>query len=287
MIKKIIKFSSILFFILFVIIYFVFVNFTATKSDKEVLKPFLQSNITPKLTKQTFNGFEYRKISVVKDTILPTIVFVHGTIGSLSNFSKYLTDSLLQNKANMIAYDRIGYNYKDKNDTQESVAFELELLKDITKNLHKNKLIIVGYSYGGPIALAFKEKVNKIILLAPALYSSVEKIPWMICFYKWKLTRWLVPNIWKQASKEKLSHKKDLQKFEESWQNTSNEVLTIHGENDWIVSYKNSKKLESLFKKEKFKLVPIEDAGHGLVWSNFNVIKQQILTVLDFEKYNR
>ena len=66
---------------------------------------------------------------------MPTIVFVHGTIGSVLDFKSYMTDSLLLAKANMIVYDRIGYNYNDKNDVQESIAFEVGMLEEITKEV--------------------------------------------------------------------------------------------------------------------------------------------------------
>lgn len=281
MIKRILKIISLLFFVAFVIVYILFVKYTAPKSDSQVLEEFSESAIKPVLTHQKFKDFTYRKISILKDTTLPTFVFIHGTVGSLSNFSKYLGDSLLQKKANMIAYDRIGYNYKDKNETQESIAFERELLKDVTKNIKKNKLIIVGYSYGGPIALVFKQRIKKIVLLAPALYSKVEPIPWVLNLYKWKLTRWLVPYVWKQASKEKMSHKKDLENFETNWQNTPNEVVSFHGKKDWIVPYKNSTQLKSVLYKDQFKLITIKEAGHDLVWSEFKRIKQELITILD------
>lgn len=281
MIKKVIKIIVLLFFIVFIILYFLFSRYTAPKSDKEVLKLFSKSLIAPKLTQQKFKDFKYRKISIVKDTTLPTIVFVHGAIGSLTNFSRYLNDSLLQSKANMIAYDRVGYNYLDKAEVQESIAFERDLLKNIVKDIDKRKLILVGYSYGGPIVLAFKEKIKKIILLAPAIYSRVEPIPWALNFYKWKLTRWLVPCIWKQASKEKMTHKKDLSNFEDTWQDNPNEVVSIHGESDWIVPYENSIILKGVFVKDRFKLVSIKKTKHNLVWSEYKIIKQQLIPVLD------
>ena len=69
------------------------------------------------------------------------------------------------------------------------------MLNDVLKNLDKNKTIVVGYSYGGPIALAVKSsKYKSIVLVAPAVYSKVEPMPWMLNFYKWKATRWLVPD---------------------------------------------------------------------------------------------
>ncbi|QXP74327.1 alpha/beta hydrolase [Tenacibaculum sp. AHE15PA] len=279
--KKIFKITALFFFLALVIIYYLFSSFSAPKSDKKIIGKFINSSIKPTITHETFASYKFRKLTIQKDTTLPTLVFVHGTIGSSTDFIEYMTDSLLLTKTNMVSYDRIGYNYKDSNSVQESIAFERDMLHDIIKNLHPKKTILVGYSYGGPIALAVKKEVKKVILLAPAVYSKVEPMPWAINLYKWKITRWLIPAIWKEASKEKISHKKDLQYFENNWKSSPNKILSIHGTNDWIVPFENSLFLQNQFPKEQFELTTIDNAGHGLIWSNFKEIKQQLLNQLD------
>ncbi len=281
MLKKVFKIIGIILLLILVGLYFAFRIFTAPKSDQKILESYKNSVVKPVLTKENYKGFDYRKLSIHSSDSLPTLVFVHGTIGSINDFSKYMSDTLLQKKYNMLAYDRIGYNYKDKNHAQESIAFERSMLKDVIKNLQPNKTILIGYSYGGPIALSVKKKLKGVILLAPASHSKVEPMPWMVNFYKWRLTRWLVPKVWKEASKEKLSHQKDLKQFEDDWQNTSNSVTSIHGDADWIVPYENSRLLEKQFSKDQFKLITIPKASHALVWSNFDFIKKQLLKISD------
>jgi pimeloyl-ACP methyl ester carboxylesterase len=188
-----------------------------------------------------------------------------------------MTDSDLLERFNMLAYDRVGYNYKDTQPVQESIALERDLLMDLIKDIPSEKTILAGYSYGGPIALAVSKKVKKIILFAPAVYSKVEPMPWMLNFYKWNGTRWLVPKIWKEASKEKLSHRKDLENFELEWYHTPNEVTSIHGTTDWIVPFDNSKFLEEQFPQDQLKLIPIQEVGHNLIWSQFSFIKPILL----------
>ena len=279
--KKILKITGIILLILVLGFYAFFYWMTAPKSDEKVLEEFKEAGITPSITHEKFKTFDFRKVAVVRDTSLPTIIFVHGTIGSVLDFKSYMTDSLLLTKANMIIYDRIGYNYEDKNDVQESIAFEVEMLEDITKNLNPEKTILAGYSYGGPIALATKKQYKKVILFAPAVYSKVEPMPWMLNFYKWKLTRWIVPPIWKEASKEKMSHREDLKNFETKWTENPNKIMSVHGDADWIVPYSNSEYLQKIFPKEQFSLVTIPEAGHGFVWSNFPELHQALLNELD------
>ncbi|WGH75628.1 alpha/beta hydrolase [Tenacibaculum tangerinum] len=261
--------------------YFLFWNFSTPKSDIKILEKFSGSAVIPQLTYESFRDFNYRKLSIVKDTTLPTIVFVHGTIGSSIDFIEYMKDSALLRNANMISYDRIGYNYRDKNAVQESIAFERDMLHAILQNLNPEKTIVVGYSYGGPIALALQKRVRSIVLLAPAVYSKVEPMPWLLNLYEWKLTRWLVPPIWQEASKEKLSHKHDLQLFENTWKSTPNNVVSIHGTKDRIVPFENSLFLEEQFPKSQFELISIPDAGHGFIWSKFDTIKHYLIKQLD------
>lgn len=280
-IKKFFKILGIIFLVLFIGLYTLFYLGTSPKSDQKVLEEFQELGVTPIITKEKYKTFDYRKVSIVKDTTLPTMVFVHGAIGSVLDFSAYMTDSLLLSRANMVVYDRIGYSYEDKNDVQESIAFEVGMLEDIVKEMNPEKTILVGYSYGGPIVLATKKKFKKVVLFAPAVYSKVEPMPWMLNLYKWKLTRWLVPPIWKQASKEKMTHRQDLENFEKNWTDNPNQITSIHGDADWIVPYSNSEYLQAQFSKEQFHLITIKEAGHGLVWSNATQLKEELLKQLD------
>jgi len=279
--KKILKIAGIVFVVLFLGLYIFFYIATSPKSDKKVLKAFEKYGVTANLFHEKYKSFEYRRVAVVRDTSLPTIVFVHGAIGSVLDFKNYMIDSLLLEKANMIIYDRIGYGYNDKNNVQESIAFEVGMLEEITKELNPAKTILAGYSYGGPIVLASKKQFKKVILFAPAAYSKVEPMPWMLNLYKWKLTRWIVPPIWKQASREKMTHRQDLEKFEENWKTTPNKVISIHGNADWIVPYSNSEYLQNQFTKDQFQLITINEAGHGLIWSNFIEIRDTLLKQID------
>jgi len=197
------------------------------------------------------------------------------------DFKNYLSDSILNMKANLISYDRIGYGINQTGNVQESIAFEVEMLEEIIENLNEKEIILVGYSYGGPIVLASKRNYKKIVLLAPAVYSEVEPMHWGLNIYKWKATRWLLPAVWRAASKEKLSHKKDLQQFENDWSLTPSNIISIHGNEDWIVHYENSEYLNSIFSSKQFELVTLNEAGHALVWTHFKKIRNTILQQLN------
>ncbi len=281
-IYKIVKIVGVLFLLLLVVLVVFFYHFSQPKTDVYIQNEFIENNAEVFITQRQFKDFKYRVLATQKeiDTTLPTIVFIHGSIGSALDFKSYLIDGDLNKKANLLAYDRVGYGEQQTGEAQESIAFEVDLLEDFTNNLNTNNTVLVGYSYGGPIALASKKDYKKVLLLAPAVYAEVEPMPWVLNFYKWEITRWLVPLAWEAASKEKLSHKKDLLNFETNWDSTPSTVLSMHGSKDWIVPYENSLYLNKIFSPNKFELVTLNGAGHGLVWSHFKEIKATILKQL-------
>ncbi|NOR28371.1 MAG: alpha/beta fold hydrolase [Lutibacter sp.] len=283
MFRKLLKIIGIIFLLLFTALVILFYRFSTPKSDEKIRNDFSESNSQVYISKNTFKEFEYRVLTTQKkiDTTLPTIVFIHGSIGSALDFKHYLLDSTLNEKANLISYDRVGYGLKHTGDVQESIAFETKMLEDLINNINKKNTILVGYSYGGPIALASNNEYKKIILLAPEVYSEVEPMPWVLNFYKWKATRWLLPKIWKAASKEKLTHKSDLLKFETSWNENPSTIISIHGNKDWIVPFKNSLYLKEILPPKQYDLVTLNKAGHGLVWSHFEEIKSVLVQQLN------
>lgn len=282
--KKTLKYVTLVLSLLLIAFYSWFYNFSTPQSDEEIIASFSEKEYNAKIH---YLDFDTRKVRIVSsknviDKTLPTIVFIHGSIGSSTDFEKYMTDNDLNEKANFISYDRIGYGQYQKGNILNSIEKETELLKKVISHLNLENIILVGYSFGGPIAFNYtlKNPIEKLVLCAPALYAKHEKIPGMINFYKWKLTRFLVPDVWKSASKEKLSHADDLLNFKEKWRQTTSKVISIHGNSDWIVPYENSMTLQKEMPDDLFKMVTIEGAGHGLIWSNFDVIKKELLKLL-------
>ena len=113
------------------------------------------------------------------------------------------------------------------------------------------------------------------------MYSEVEPMPWALNFYKWRTTRWLLPKTWEAASKEKLTHGLDLQNFEQNWESCKSEIISIHGNEDWIVPFENSEFLKGKLPKDQFSLIELDEAGHSLVWSNFEEIKTVLIEQLN------
>jgi len=257
--------------------------FLKPASDKKIKATLSEGINQPYIFKNTYKDFEYRSIAMQKeiDRLKPVLVFVHGSPGSSLDYKRYLNDTLLNEKFNLITYDRIGYGKNNLGEVQGTLAFELEVLHDLIKDIPEEQIILVGYSYGGPVILASEKNYKYKVSLASAVVGEYEPMFGILNFYKWKLTRPLVPSMLRAAAKEKLAHLIDLPNYRDKWNLSPTKIINIHGDKDFIVPYKNSTFLQGVIDRDKFKMVTIKDGGHDLVWSHFNLIKTEILKTLD------
>lgn len=251
-------------------------------SNEKVIKELSKGIATPYIFTNSYKDFNYRVIAMQKelDTTLPVLVFVHGSPGSSLDYKRYFNDSVLNDKANLITYDRIGYGQKNLGKIQGTLAFEIEILHDLIKDIPINKIILAGYSYGGSVILASDKNYKYKISLASAVVGEYEPMFGILNLYKWPLTKPLIPPMLRAAAKEKYAHLTDLPLYRDKWNSSPSKVVNIHGDKDFIVPYKNSKFLEHIIDANKFTMVTIKDGGHDLIWTNFELIKSEILKTL-------
>lgn len=256
-------------------------QFSKRKSDKKIVKSFQQDSVQVFIKHLDFNDKDIRVLEMQKelDVTLPTLVFVHGSPGAALDFKKYLLDIELNKKYNIIAYDRIGYSDVATGEVLNSIADEVEVLHEVIKKLNSKNIVLLGYSYGGTIALASTKNYKKKIILAGAVKGDLEPMFWALNIYKWKLTRPLVPKVFQAASQEKLEHVTELPAYENKWDISEASILSIHGKKDKIVPFENSLFLQEKIDEDKFTLLTIDKGNHSLVWTNFELIKSEILKV--------
>jgi len=264
---------------------FLVYSFTSPSSDAEILEKFEDEAIKPEVSHVEFKGYQVRMVSMQKsiDSLLPTLFFVHGSPGSSMDFQRYLKDSTLNSMANLMSYDRVGYGPQYTGEVLNSLEVELDLLHQLLEGLDISKVILVGYSYGGTIIMASDLAYKKKIALAAAVRGDLEPMFWAMNLYSWKLTRPLIPKVFRGASIEKFRHVKELGTYRNSWGLSPSQVLSIHGKEDFIVPFENSVFLQEILGKTKFSLIPIEEGGHSLIWTNFDLIKIELIKSLQEE----
>ena len=74
--------------LLFLVLIIQFYRFSTPKSDLDIETEFVENKRAVYIKQLKFKNFEYRVIATQKeiDTTLPTLVFIHGSIGSALDF---------------------------------------------------------------------------------------------------------------------------------------------------------------------------------------------------------
>ena len=282
-IRRILKIVSGIFAVLLITFYLLVHYFINPKSDEKIIEAFEKVNMAPVLSYIDFEEEQIRRIQMQPDLDpnLPTLVFVHGSPGSFMDFQRYLKDSTLNKRANMVAYDRIGYGYNNKGRVLPSLEREIEALEVVLKDVDLSKVILIGYSYGGTLIMASDKNYKRKIALAPSVRGDLEPMFWMMNLTLWNLTRPLIPKVFLAASSEKFRHVDELPVFNDRWNKSLSKVLAIHGKKDRIVPFENSVYLGEIFERDKFSLIPIGEGNHSLIWTNFDLIKEEIMKSLE------
>lgn len=80
------------------------------------------------------------------------IVFVHGAFGASQDFVATVFDDLAR-RHRCVAVDRPGHGYSERPDGVVDPGVQAELLLDVVAALELDRPLLVGFSYGGAVAL--------------------------------------------------------------------------------------------------------------------------------------
>ncbi len=254
--------------------------------DKAVVKSFKKGHLTSKIYRTSFKGKPMRYIaSKTIDVKLPTIFFIHGAPGSSADFFKYLQDSVLNQKANLISVDRLGYGFSNFGQAETSLTEQANSIVNILTKNQLDKVILVGWSYGGTIAakmvMLHPEMIKHVVLIAPAISPKDEKYFALGKLAQWKLTRWMVPKVFKVAEDEKRSHVQELTLMLPNWGHLTTPITYYHGDNDGIVPYANALFIKSQIPPNQLNLITIKDGSHFIAFKNYELIKAELLRILN------
>ena len=216
------------------------------------------------------------------DTAQP-VLFVHGAPGSWDGYLNLLDDSLLQHNFHLISVDRPGYGKSQKRPKKKLYSLE-EQAKSIIfalKSNHSNKkAIVIGRSYGAPIAAKlaamYPDKIEKIILLSPAIDPDTEKFWWFSKLGKVFLVRWFLPERMNTATDEKYAHVKELKILKNDWKYIQSDVTVMAGGKDWIVDTSNFSFAKKMLIGKNAKFIFIPESGHLISSSRPDLVKKEI-----------
>ncbi|MCE7070343.1 alpha/beta hydrolase [Dyadobacter sp. CY327] len=224
--------------------------------------------------------------SVGADT-LPMLLLIHGAPGSLWGYMNLMDDEDLQKRFHIVSVDRVGYGksrlkMKKKHRYVTSIATQANALLPVFElNKSKEKVTVLGRSYGAPIAAKLvslqPDQVKELIMVSPVIDPEKEKFYW---FSKWgrnSLIQLFLPGEFNTATAEKYSHSDELRKLLPVWHNLDLPTTVIQGGNDWIADPANIDFAKKHIKSKRAQYIFLHKAGHMITYTHLSMIKEMLL----------
>ncbi len=107
------------------------------------------------------------------------VVLIHGNPGSTQDWTRVFGPVGASHR--VIAFDRPGHGRSERpKHVDATVEVQARLLHDALKQLHVERPIVVGHSWGGALALVYAitypKEVAGVVLVAPAVYESQDGV---------------------------------------------------------------------------------------------------------------
>lgn len=215
---------------------------------------------------------------------LPMLLLIHGAPGAWWGYMNMLDDTLLQKKFHIVSVDRPGYgnSWLKRRKPVSSIKKQAQCLLSVFELNHsKEPAIVLGRSYGAPIAAAMAamrpEEVKQLIMVSPVIDPEKEKFYWFSKYGRNRLVQLFLPREFNTATAEKYEHSEELRKMLPIWEKLTMPVAVIQGGNDWIGDPVNIEFAKKNIPSLRSQYITLPQAGHMLTYSHLNMIRQLIL----------
>lgn len=212
----------------------------------------------------------------------PTVVFVHGSPGSLSAFIDFMVDSVLLQKAHLLSVDRPGFGHSDFGRAARSLQEQSALLRPMVERYAP--VILVGHSLGGPLiaqmAVDYPQAVAGLIIVAGSVDPDLEPNEWFRGPFSVPPFRWLLPRSFRASNDEIYRVKPQLEELRPRWREIEVPITVIQGMRDRLVPPANAEFAERMAQKAHVRVVLLEDVNHFIPWTHPGIIREEILDML-------
>jgi len=255
----------------------------------ETAETFLKSH--PEASKNyTVGTRPMHYVEVTDDTLKPLILFIHGSPGDWRGWTDYLTDPVLASKAHMIAVDRPGFGDSGAGQVERSLAEQSRAIAPVLAHARKGqRVIVVGHSYGGPLAarlaMDLGTQITDIIILAGSIDPDQEKTLWYQYPADWIPFTWVIPDNLIVTNREIRALKNELQDMLPLWSKITQRVTVIQGAKDDLVPPANADFAERMLINAKLSIIRLPDANHFLPWLQTDLVKENIVHHM-FDRWN-
>ena len=248
-------------------------------SDSKAKKEFIEKKHQPHFHSYKVGTRTIHYVECGNDS-LPSVIFIHGSPGSWDAYKKYMMDDTLLRSVRVIAPDRPGFGYSDFGDSEPSLEMQAEVLKPLLLK-EKNKVILVGHSYGGPViarmAIDFPENIKGLLFIAGSIAPQHEKVTWYQKILYRRPLKWIVPSAFRVSGEEILPLKIELTEMLPGWEKITTPTIVLQGDEDVLVPKENADFAEKMLTNAPKEIIRIKDENHFIPWTKPKMVKDAIL----------
>lgn len=259
---------------------------TFRMSEKEISRHFKDKNVDVRQDAFKVGNRTQHFVTTGKED-RSTVVFIHGSPGSLSAFIDFLSDSVLLSRGYLVSIDRPGFGYSNFGNAEPSLKEQARLLSPLLELRKEHRpLILVGHSLGGPLiarlAMDYPDLVDGLIIVAGSVDPELEPNErWFRVPLATPFLSWLLPLSFKASNDEILEAKKELEFMLPLWKNIKCPVIVLQGMKDKLVPPGNADFAERMLINADVKVVRKEEVNHFIPWTHPEMIKQAVIELLD------
>jgi len=231
------------------------------------------------------NGFTLRWVEkpAVTNVGRPDLVFVHGSPGGAGVWASQF--QTLFTNANLVAYTRPGFGPSKPVLAQPHLQMQVDALMSLLAvATTTNRVLLVGHSYGSPIALLaaleHPDKIGGVLMIGGDVDPAQEK-PWFVQYiFGWRISSWLVPSALRQCNREMLTVRGDLQLMQKLLPQLAVPVIMLHGDKDPLVPVENvawlEQQLAAAGKTNLFAKIILPGVNHFIPWEHSDEVVKAV-----------
>lgn len=211
-----------------------------------------------------------------------TLIFLHGTPAQAGIWHAQFAQPFPG--ANLIAVDRPGFGGSTPALKRPSLGHQAAALAALLTNAPPHRTVLVGHSYGGPVALLaalkFPEKISAVVLIGGSVDPAQEKTFMPQRIADWPVFAWLLPRSLRQCNRELLTLREDLVELQQRLPNLRVPVVVLHGGRDRQVPVENVAWLETQLaaagRDGLFRKLVFPDYSHFIPWEHPEAVEEAI-----------
>ncbi len=214
----------------------------------------------------------------------PAVLLVHGTPGDAKAYNAILKQDSLTGKAHLFSIDRVGFGSSKPARPVTTLKAQAEHASHFFDHVREGA-IIVGHSYGGPVALQmavdYPDKVKALVLVASAADPAHEQIMWYQKLARWPLISGLLPEMWYTSNEELIPLREELEKLKSRLAQIKIPVIVIQGGKDSLVPAANADYLEQQLTGAQLAIERYPNLNHFIPFIQPEIVTRAILRLLE------